>query len=270
MCYWGYWYMIRGAIDYIDQHRVGGWLHSDASAVKGQTVLAFLNKECVGAGTVEQFRQDLADAGLGDGYVGFNFGISVPDDAAPEAVVVKIDGSDLVLMQSASSVVGANDDVAATPHRTYTIDAIEWMRERGWLEQTDFDFLKGVSSIGLYDRSLRQGREMGDPQVEAAHLFELFAQGPVKVETKTIDLGELETLRHSLIKDAVLPIVAVHANAGAISIVEGSQLDDDWFKGGNMTGAVDYKLGADRLVFVDLRASLAALGDASATLYYCA
>lgn len=261
--------MIRGAIDYIDQYRVGGWLYSDVSAVKGKTVLAFLNKECVGAGTVEHFRQDLADAGLDDGYVGFNFGISVPEDVSPEAVIVKFDGSDLVLMQSASVVVAGDEQTLTHLHRTYSVEAIEWMRARGWLEQTEFDFLRCVSTIGLYDRSLRTGNQTSGAAEEAARLFELYAQGPVQIESLTVNLADLAELRLSLINDSVVPLAAIHAKAGIVSIVEGSQRDEDWAAGTDMTGAVDYRLGADRLIFTDLRATLASIGVGEAVIYWC-
>ena len=58
--------MIRGHIDLATRSRVEGWLHSDRMGLAGATVLAFHDETCVGGGPIDVFRQDLADAGLGE------------------------------------------------------------------------------------------------------------------------------------------------------------------------------------------------------------
>lgn len=259
--------MIRGAVDYIDSERVGGWIHSDAADVRGKMVLAFLESHCVGAGRIEVFRQDLADAGLGDGQVGFNFGVSLPEGASLGQVVLKLENSDFALLQPQSRIVAEANRGDGGAHQSYTMETVEWMRERGWLDQTEFDFLKALTNVGLYDRSLRLSRDsLADPRAHAAKMFEFYRQGRVDIEVQNIDLNYLEAKRLSLLKSGDVPIVAIAAKNGMIAVVEGSHADDNILIDGELVGAVDYKCGADRLIFLDLRAKFRAQGG-DAILY---
>ena len=259
--------MIRGAVDYIDSERVGGWIHSDAADLRGQMVLAFLDNDCVGAGRIELFRQDLADAGLGDGKVGFNFGVSLPEGASLGQVVLKLENSDFALLQPKSRVSAEADTIDGTAYRSYSMETVEWMRERGWLDQTEFDFLKALANVGLYDRSLHLSRDaLAEPRSEAAKMFEFYRQGHVDVEAQNIDLKYLEAKRLALLKSGDLPIVAIAAKKGTIAVVEGSHTDDNILIDGELVGAVNYKCGADRLIFLDLRAKFTARGG-DAILY---
>ncbi len=95
--------MIRGAIDLLENSTIGGWLYSDVVPLKNHTVLAFVDDQCIGSGTIRGFRHDLFEAGLGDGYSGFSFEISVPS-GRDAAVVVRLEGSDLSLLQKNSLV----------------------------------------------------------------------------------------------------------------------------------------------------------------------
>src|SRR4051794_15729325 len=143
--------MLRGAIDLTTPDMIGGWIYSEAFGVRSLPVLAFLDDSCVGAGKVTEFRRDLADAGLGDGYLGFKFRISVrsPEDA--KRVVVKLEGSDALLLQQGSKVVAAVETgSAATQPRppTRRINCMHWMRERDWLSQAEYDFLTLIDQAG--------------------------------------------------------------------------------------------------------------------------
>lgn len=259
--------MIRGAVDYIDNERVGGWIHSDAADLRGQMVLAFLENNCVGAGRIEIFRQDLADAGLGDGQVGFNFGVSLPEGASLAQVVLKLENSDFALLQPRSRIAAEAEAIDGSAYQSYTMETVEWMRERGWLDQTEFDFLKALTNVGLYDRTLHLSRDsLADPRSEAAKMFEFYRQGHVDVEAQNIDLKYLEAKRLSLLKSTDVPIVAIAAKKGTIAVVEGSHTDADIMIDGELIGAVDYKCGADRLIFLDLRAKFVARGG-DAVLY---
>src|ERR1051325_3617083 len=102
--------MLRGAIDLTTPDMIGGWIYSDAFGVRSLPVLAFLDDICVGAGKVTEFRRDLAEAGLGDGYLGFKFRISVnsPDDV--RRVVVKLEGIDALLLQSGTRIVDRSEE----------------------------------------------------------------------------------------------------------------------------------------------------------------
>ncbi len=97
--------MIRGAIEIANRSIVSGWLYSSAVDLRGQLVLAFVGKRHVGTGKIELFRKDIKDAGLGSGYSGFYFPVALEPGEEPEAVVVRLDQSDLALMHRDSVVV---------------------------------------------------------------------------------------------------------------------------------------------------------------------
>ncbi len=99
--------MIRGAIEVATESIVSGWIHSTAVNLRNELILAFCGPHCIGAGTVEYFRQDLLDAGLGDGCCGFQIAIALPPGEFPGSVVVRLANSDAALIQSGSKVVPA-------------------------------------------------------------------------------------------------------------------------------------------------------------------
>lgn len=96
--------MLRGAIERVSEEGICGWLWCSDAALRGKTVLAFLDDECLGAGSIDLFRQDILDAGLGDGYAGFHFDLTYPGPDEARRVVVKLECSDLVLMQQGARV----------------------------------------------------------------------------------------------------------------------------------------------------------------------
>ncbi|EGF93576.1 hypothetical protein ABI_20160 [Asticcacaulis biprosthecium C19] len=110
--------MIRGAIDSVHPDKIGGWIYSEIGSLRGKRVLAFVGSQCVGSGEVGLFRQDLADAGLDEGYVGFNFDISLPHRDKLLSVVVSLENSDLFLKQGAAEV-GAPAAVATAGNAVY-------------------------------------------------------------------------------------------------------------------------------------------------------
>ncbi len=91
--------MIRGAIEWAGAGSIRGWIFSPEAGLRGRTLLAFLDGQCVGAGEIGLFREDIRDAGLGDGYSGFEFDIVLDDPADAPRVVVALDWCDAVLMQ---------------------------------------------------------------------------------------------------------------------------------------------------------------------------
>jgi hypothetical protein len=96
--------MIRGAIEVANRSIISGWLYSQSVDLRGQLVLAFIGTRHVGTGKVEIFRKDLKDAGLGDGFSGFYFPLTILPTDQPEAVTVRLDQSDLSLLQQGSLV----------------------------------------------------------------------------------------------------------------------------------------------------------------------
>ena len=92
--------MIRGAIEIASPKVVAGWLYCNLRPLKGQSVLAFVGGRCVGSGKVSVFRRDLLEAGLGDGVCGFHFNVALEKSVDAGAIVVKLEASDLALLQS--------------------------------------------------------------------------------------------------------------------------------------------------------------------------
>lgn len=97
--------MIRGAIEVATPTLVSGWIYCKVASLRDQLVLAFVGTRCVGSGRVEIYRKDLVDAKLGDGYSGFHFPIVLQGDEQPGGVVVKLQDSDVALLQAKSRVV---------------------------------------------------------------------------------------------------------------------------------------------------------------------
>lgn len=97
--------MIRGAIDNVQPTEISGWLYSKTQVLRDHVVLAFVGARCIGSGKVDVFRKDLKDAGLGDGYCGFHFALHPVAGEELAAVVIRLQGSDLSLLQTSSKVV---------------------------------------------------------------------------------------------------------------------------------------------------------------------
>ena len=96
--------MIRGAIEFVSKDIVQGWLFCSAVSLRNKTVLAFVGARCVGAGKIDVFRPDLKEAGLGDGYGGFEMAIALSSPQEAESLVVRLENSDLSLLQKDSRV----------------------------------------------------------------------------------------------------------------------------------------------------------------------
>jgi hypothetical protein len=259
--------MLKGAIDHISPNEIGGWIYSATGSLRNHTVLAFLDDVCIGAGRVELYREDLADAGLGDGFLGFRFPVNLASvDEAP-LVAVKLEGSDAVIIQPSARLVRRTLLRPRTIVTARTLASIEWMRARSWLDQAEYDFLRMMFRFGIYDLSLRQGRSgekprgngLRDPLEVAQEMFELLCNARTEVATDVLAQesgwrSQVERYKEGGIE----PIIAVWSpQRASISLVEGSHQDvspstsDD-----DATGAVEYAVAPDRLLFIDLRCRL--------------
>lgn len=261
--------MIRGAIENVTRNRVYGWIWSPELSVRGRTVLAFLDDACVGAGKIEEFRQDLKDAGLGDGHAGFNFDLTFPNPADAPRVVVKVEGSDVVLIQRRSKVMlpGAGGAPARAARPLASLSSLQWMRARGWLTQSDYDFLRFFRQLGVYERSLvvpqeRPGAEpqLLDPMETARSLLMLHRMEEAEVRREALaaprDWRRLaETQEAAAGPGAMLAIWS--RNRARIPVVEGSHVQNTLVAPDSEppTG-VDYAIGPDRLLFLDSRCVL--------------
>ena len=262
--------MIRGAIENVTRNRVYGWIWSPDAAVAGRTVLAFLDDACIGSGKVEDFRQDLKEAGLGDGQAGFNFNLTYPNPADAPRVIVKLEGSDVVLIQKRSKIMppgAAAARAAAAQRGGPTPASLNWMRARGWISQSDYDYMRFFRQLGVYDRSLVIPPEtpggapgMHDAAEMARHMLQLHRLEDVEVKRDLVvsprDYRTLaETQELALGPGAVL---ALWAKArGRVPLIEGSHTQDALVApDADAAAAVDYAIGPDRLLMLDARTAL--------------
>lgn len=250
---------MRGAIEGVTRNRVFGWIWSPDVVLAGRTVLAFLDETCVGSGKVEVERADLRDAGLGDGLAGFNFELSYPNPADAPRVVVKLDGSDVVLLQPRARVMppGSSSSLRVARHRP-SLASLQWMRMKGWLTQADIDFIRVFRQVGAASRSLQPGPSLprADPADVARNLLmlERLEEGGLRRET-------VETPREwrTLAEDQELadgPGVMIglwSATAAAIPLIEGSHLKPPQLGVDSNPPVVPYPVGPDRLLFLDAR-----------------
>ena len=260
--------MIRGAIDFFDGERVGGWVHSDVADVRERTVLAFVDGECVGGGRIEVFRQDLADAGLGDGVLGFSFGVTLPEDVAPGRTIVKLEGSDFVLLQSRSDVVDRETGKAGVrPARIdLTVESVSWMSQQGWLDEYQADCLGRIVSIGMYESSLRTSQlDFADPAVEAKGILELYHQRPLEIASREVPLADLAGISAELAADGVYGPIAFHTEGCVMQFVEGSHTDDA--PTADFAGAIRHLLRPERLIVIDPLSTFACTGDQTARIF---
>ena len=268
--------MIRGHIEVVTPEVVQGWICSLDGKTRSKTVLAFSGDRCVGSGRVEVFRSDLVQAGLGDGYFGFSFPITV-EDSSVGSVTVKLDGSDAVLLQRNAHVsvsgVEAADPGASTGTGTgeltksgveRQLSMLKWQLEHTRISQADFDYLRILWSFGVYERSLMRRSEVGKAAVAdtaiavATELLECYLGFDAQVIVANGVTGA--TFGAELKKIAqdrrLAPIVALTStDRVAIRAHEGSHVQEP--EGADAAGPpphyVDYKLNPTNLIVVDSR-----------------
>ncbi len=265
--------MIRGAIEQVVRNRISGWVWSPDTEVKGRTVLAFLDDACIGAGRVEGFRQDLKDAGLGDGIAGFDFELGLENAADAPRVTVRLEESDALLMQRQARIVPLVARAAPAVQREAAANlgpaTLEWMRSRGWLCQSDYDFLRFIRRLGVYDRSLvvavdsrAEGREasLQDPMEMARHMLQLLRLEDVAVQRHSLATPREWRRLAEQQEMATGPgaVLALHSHGrGRLPVVEGSHTRPEMLTlDAGPPGCTDYMLGPDRLVFLDARCGI--------------
>lgn len=257
---------MRGAIENVSRNRVYGWIWSADGNVRGRTILAFLDDACIGAGKVEDYREDIHKAGLGDGHAGFNFNITYPNPADAPRVTVRLEGSDAMLVQSRSRVmpVGATMARAAPPPAGPSAATLQWMRGRGWISQSDYDYMRFFRQLGVYDRSLvvppdQPGQPPGKLEAEAVarHLLQLHRLEDVEVkrEAAAAPRDYRVIAERQEIASGPGAVLALTAKArGRMPLVEGSHAREDLVSpDAEPPTAVDYAIGPDRLLILDAR-----------------
>ena len=260
--------MLRGAIDYITETEIGGWVYSELGPVKRRLVLAYCDGKCIGAGPIEKFRQDLLDAGLDDGVLGFRFPISKIDSEQLRRVNVKLEGGDFVLGQSATAGVPSSHARAVQSRAD-----LEWMRSRRWLTQTEFDLLKYLLQAGAYEKLL-PAPTPGQPYLHVREVatasLELFCMSDVRLVEETVPMPVDFAGYASGLQEKDCPIVGLWCPEKVdMTVVEGSQRASA-AESVQRTGAV-HSLGPDRIMFLDVRAKCmwrsSQPGDSQVTLF---
>ena len=258
--------MLKGAIDHISPNEIGGWIYSATASLRNHTVLAFIDDACIGAGRVDLYREDLAHAGLGDGFLGFKFPVNLANiDEAP-LVVVKLEGSDAVIIQPSARLVRRTLSRPRTIVTARTLASIEWMRARAWLDQTEYDFLRMMFRFGAYDLSLRQRRPgekpssdgLRDPLETAQDMFDLLCNTRTEVATDVLTQESgWRSLAERFQEGTTESIIALWSpQRASIALVEGSHQDGACSPDEEIVGAVDYAVAPDGLLFIDLRCRL--------------
>jgi hypothetical protein len=228
--------IIRGSIERATTEKIEGWIYSDAGPVRDQLILALSGEDCLGVGRVDVFRPDIADAGLGDGNCGFSFPIKVRPDAV-DSVVVKLDGSDVVLLQVGANV-GHNGSRSQPLKRStvlWHLARLKWALKRGRISQADFDFLRTLWPMGAYERGLVRRKSADDSVVidpwrgVARSLFEAYLALDTEIATQQVRSPAEFTLALSQVLQSpdLVTIVALHSTGQAtLRALEGSHVSD--------------------------------------------
>jgi hypothetical protein len=257
--------MIRGNIELVTPESVQGWIYTEDEKVRDKLLLAFCGDKCIGSGKVSIFRSDLADAGLGDGHLGFSFPINVGKESVG-SVVIRIDGSDAVLLQTGAAVeFGSGGSKELDPSTVAKqLASLKWALKHCRISQSDFDFLRILWSFGVYERGLLRRNENGDviiadaPIVIARGLLESYLG--LDVEIAAIQGVQAATFKDQMALIAgnseLAPVVVLTSKARAVvQVKEGSHARRNSVdQGGSGFGpAVSYIVSPENLVVIDSR-----------------
>jgi hypothetical protein len=275
--------MIRGAIERVEPEFVSGWIYSASSSLRDQVVVAFVGDRCVGTGTIDGFRKDLLEAKLGDGYCGFTFPISFLPGESQGSLVVKLQRSDVALLQAASRVVGPmadrDSDAAAPDFGAVKPGSVTWMQDRGWLEQHEHDFLKAIHTAGAYERGLRANmRAAANPESLVHGALCVYSLAHIElVRTQLDSMANLLAAQHVWRKAPVSVIALWGEEQTWITIAEGSHIGPPEGRGQFLeeppaSRGIDYQFGPDRILFLHRDCSFTAynLGVASGITLFTA
>lgn len=142
--------MIIGAIEYCSQQEVSGWIYSPVNDLKGKPVLAFLNGKCVGAGEIGNFRQDLEDAGLGDGHYGYHFWITLPPFSDTKALIITLQNCEAFLKQK-DAVIGSGLNRAGETLLCGAVPStaqLAWLCDKGVTDAQQVATLRNLAAFG--------------------------------------------------------------------------------------------------------------------------
>jgi hypothetical protein len=97
---------ISGQLDLCGPELVEGWIYCDAESDSPIVLQIFHGEELLGECAADRFRQDLLEAGYGDGHCGFSFRLPEDhDDLDFSGIKLRIlDGSVYLLPSGATSM----------------------------------------------------------------------------------------------------------------------------------------------------------------------
>jgi hypothetical protein len=255
--------VIKGSIEDISPQVVSGWIYCEAAPLRDATILAFSGRDCIGIGKVGYFRQDLADAGLDDGHLGFSFPINLPEGAELASVVVRLDNAEAVLMQRQSRLTGLKTATRIhEPTVDETLRRIRWMRRRNMLAPAEYDFLRGLTRFGVCEVSLDMDAAASQPvansaAITAKKLLELIVLNEVSLKLEYIASGDalLEALHSAADREGSLShVVMWSATPTRLGVVEAGHLAKA--VGIDVAGAVDYHLDPSTALVVHTRCTI--------------
>lgn len=238
--------MIIGSIEFCAAHEVAGWIYSPKATLTGETILAFVDDVCVGSGTITLHRQDLADAGLGDGRFGFLFPITLPDPEDVARVVVTLMNCEAIIIQNGSSVQGPR---LPKPCELPNPGRVDWMQRRGLLSAVDADALRSLVVYGVTPYTVEPA------QISAGllQLFEAIHLGPVTLDHLDLPAeDDLDTnLREQLYVSAT-PVFALHSLRPATFMVLETAEGDNPPAGSakDRLGTIDYLTNEGTLLLI--------------------
>ncbi len=107
---------IAGHIDRADDQMVEGWIHCRATPGHRFVLQVFAGSKLLGETAADQFRQDLQDAGLGDGHCAFSFRLPglVPRDMLRD-IRLRVVNSKVFLLPEADTNHGTLEEADAAP-----------------------------------------------------------------------------------------------------------------------------------------------------------
>ena len=225
--------MIQGHIDFVSRSRVEGWISSPHWPLRGARVLAFLDETCVGGGVVDLFRQDLADAGVGDGFVGFRIPVALEPWHDTRLLDIRLEGSAFLLKQRRVCLAPRESVGEDRRRQGRDPESLSWMLARGWITQPQHDALRLLSLLGAHTQllppalsHLEPRRRCDEVAMIAAGLLEVHLLQPMALEIRE-DLGfdALAPLREELRETfpAVPPVIGLWATRrGALGVEEGA------------------------------------------------
>lgn len=151
--------MIKGNIDFFSYTEVRGWIHSQNFSADNTEVSAYVKDLCVGQGTLDVYRQDLVEAGLGEGWSGFEFKIQIPFDVDIRDFIIRLPHCDFVLTPKEDLVL------ALRPKQRKELinfkDDLLWLRGKGILQEFEFNLLRILYKFGVCDLKVLINDDLG-------------------------------------------------------------------------------------------------------------